>query len=94
MKAWRSCHLREFQSQNRGSFDARARYFLRGRGPLRFLDCYLRRGGWRDGRAGFHYSMMIAMYEYWIEMKIAERENEWHQSTKRLAERLLQETPA
>jgi hypothetical protein len=38
--------------------------------------------------------MMIAMYEYWIEMKIAERENEWHQSTKRLAERLLQETPA
>jgi hypothetical protein len=38
--------------------------------------------------------MMIGMYEYWIEMKIAEREHEWHQSTKRLAERLLKEPSA
>jgi glycosyltransferase involved in cell wall biosynthesis len=88
---------RELQSTNpmvRRRAAKNLSYFLRGRGPMRFLDCYLRRGGWRDGRAGFHYSMMIGMYEYWIEMKIAEREHEWHQATKRLAERLLEEQPA
>jgi glycosyltransferase involved in cell wall biosynthesis len=66
-------------------------YFLHGRGLLRFLDLFFLRGGWRDGKAGFHYSAMIGMYEHWIELKIAEKESSWRQATDALAERLLQE---
>lgn len=67
-------------------------YFLKGRGLLRMLDMFLARGGWRDGAAGAHYCAMISMYEYWIELKISEKESSWRKATDDLAERLLKET--
>lgn len=68
-------------------------FFLRGRGLWRFVYQYFLRGGWLDGMAGFHYCAMISMYEYWIELKIAERENRWSRRTDELAARLLTEPP-
>ena len=66
-------------------------YFLIGRGVWRFLHSYFLRGGWLDGTAGFHYCMMISMYEYWIELKIREIERPWRATTLDLATRLLVE---
>jgi len=66
-------------------------YFLRGRFALRFIDMYFRRGGWLDGWAGFHYSSMIANYEYWTELKIREADLHWPDRTTALANRLIAE---
>lgn len=52
-------------------------YFMPFRGLLRFLYMYFVRAGWLDGKSGFHYCAMMAMYEYWIELKIRERERNW-----------------
>ena len=52
-------------------------YSLTGRAIWRFMDTFLVRGGWLDGTAGFHYALMISMYEYWIELKIRELEQNW-----------------
>lgn len=68
-------------------------FFLRGRAVWRFLYSYLLRWGWLDGPAGFHYCAMISMYEYWIEVKIRELENDWAEQTRWLAERLELENP-
>jgi glycosyltransferase involved in cell wall biosynthesis len=66
-------------------------YFLVGRGVFRFLLQYVLRGGFLDGRAGFHYCVMISMYEYWIEVKMKELESDWAAATDRAVERLLAE---
>src|SRR5262249_25588138 len=63
-------------------------YFFRGRALFRFLYMYVYRGGWADGKQGFHYCAMIAMYEYWIEVKIREREKSWKARTERIADKL------
>ena len=39
---------------------------------IRFLYMYFVRLGFLDGRAGFVYCRMIAMYEYWIVLKMRE----------------------
>lgn len=39
---------------------------------LRFLYMYVWRGGFLDGAAGFHYSMMVSIYEYMIVLKMLE----------------------
>lgn len=56
-------------------------YFLRFRALVRFGYAYLLRLGLLDGRAGFHYCAMIAMYEYWIELKMREAKQDWIQRT-------------
>ena len=66
-------------------------YSLTGRALWRFLDTYLIRGGWLDGTAGFHYALMISMYEYWIELKIRELELEWTGRTEQTVDSLLKE---
>lgn len=66
-------------------------YFLGSRALLRFLYLYVVRLGVLDGRAGFHYCTMISMYQYWIDIKIREREHPWAEQTKRLATRLLED---
>jgi glycosyltransferase involved in cell wall biosynthesis len=63
-------------------------YFMRFRGLWRFVYMYIYRAGWMDGRQGFHYCAMIAMYEYWIELKIREREHAWKEKTEHIADRI------
>lgn len=52
-------------------------FFIPFRAFARFFYMYFVRGAVLDGRAGFHYACMISMYEYWIELKIRERELNW-----------------
>jgi len=66
-------------------------YFLIGRGFFRFVHLYIAKLGFLDGAAGFHYCMMIAMYEYWIELKMSEFESNWRSATDRRTQRLLSE---
>jgi glycosyltransferase involved in cell wall biosynthesis len=68
-------------------------FFLWGRALWRFLHSYLISGGWLDGTPGFHYCSMIAMYEYWIELKMREQRHGWQKRTAAMAERLLREEP-
>lgn len=64
-------------------------FFLPFRGFVRFLYMYAARLGFLNGRAGLLYASMISMYEYWIELKIAERERGWRDATEREVRRLL-----
>ena len=66
-------------------------FFLPLRGFIRFLYMYFIRLALLDGRAGFHYSAMISMYEYWIEIKIREHQKVWNVSTTERVERLLEQ---
>ncbi len=50
----------------------RLSYRLRGRGIWRFLFTFFCQGGWLDGSPGFQYTVCIALYEYWTELKIIE----------------------
>src|SRR5205814_10539403 len=50
-------------------------YFLSARAFFRFVLMYVFGRGFLDGAAGLHYCFMIAMYEYWIELKIHEQES-------------------
>lgn len=45
---------------------------LPGRGFLRFLYHYVIGFGFLDGRAGFHWAVLMGLYEYMIEMKMIE----------------------
>jgi glycosyltransferase involved in cell wall biosynthesis len=63
-------------------------YFPRCRALWRFLYSYLGRGGWLDGKPGFHYCALMAIYEYWIELKIREHERAWQPRTAALAEQI------
>lgn len=71
----------------------RARRALAGRlrpRPLwRFIYLYLARFGWLDGYPGLHYCAAAAMYDYWIELKLAERRQNWSQANEQLTRRLL-----
>ena len=69
-------------------------YFLPGRALWRFLYAFCARGGFLDGRAGFHYCAMIAMYEYWIELKVREIEHAWAERNEQTVRRLLTERAA
>jgi hypothetical protein len=66
-------------------------YFLIGRGFFRFMHQYVLKLGFLDGAAGFNYCMMIAMYEYWIELKMSEFESDWRAATDRQTKRMLSE---
>ena len=68
-------------------------YFIGSRALLRFLYLYVVRLGVLDGRAGFHYCVMMSMYEYWIHLKIREQESPWAEQTRELASRLLHDAP-
>ncbi len=66
-------------------------YFLIGRGFFRFVHLYFAKLGFLDGGAGFHYCMMISMYEYWIELKMSEFQSNWRAATVRKTAQLLAE---
>lgn len=57
-------------------------FFMPARSILRFLYVYFLRLGFLDGSAGFHYAVMISMYEYWIELKIREQKSDWRRRTE------------
>ena len=52
-------------------------YFLRGRGLFQVPPLLLPAPGLLDGTAGFVTCAMLAMYEYWIDLKIGELEKPW-----------------
>ncbi len=83
--------LRQVDPMHRRRAIKNLSFFLRWRGAWRFFFQYIIRLGFLDGLAGFHYCAMISMYEYWIELKIAEAETGWQRRTDALSERLLQE---
>ena len=68
-------------------------FFLPLRGFIRFLYMYFVRLAFLDGRAGFHYSAMISMYEYWIEIKIREQQKTWNAATTGRVEQMLDRDP-
>jgi glycosyltransferase involved in cell wall biosynthesis len=63
-------------------------YFLRFRALWRFFYNFIVRGGILDGVPGFHYCAMIAMYEYWIELKMKEKRQRWTEETNALVVRM------
>lgn len=48
-------------------------FLVPARPVLRFLFSFLLRGGCRDGRPGFDYALMVALYESWISRKMRAR---------------------
>lgn len=64
---------------------------LPGRAIVRFGYMYLARLGFLDGSAGFHYAMLVSMYEHWIALKTLEHQTDWPEKTNRAAQRLLRE---
>lgn len=69
-------------------------YFVTCRAMFRFLLAYVFGLGFLDGAAGLHYCLMIAMYEYWIELKINEQETDWRQRTNKLVAKLMEDGEA
>ncbi len=61
------------------------------RGVLRWLHDVVLKAGFLDGWTGIRYSTMISMYEYWLEVKIAEAQRKWREGTERWVRRLLRE---
>ncbi|MGD9790075.1 MAG: glycosyltransferase [Phycisphaerales bacterium] len=66
-------------------------FLLPLRGVLRWLHDVILKGGFLDGWAGIRYSTMISMYEYWLEVKIAEAQRRWREGTEWWVRRLLRE---
>lgn len=64
-------------------------FYLRLRFLARFLYMYFLRLAILDGGAGLHYALMISMYEYWIEIKILERRQEWKSATEAVVRKML-----
>jgi len=89
---WRE--MRRGDSMTRRRTMKNMAYFLKARALWRFLHSYILSAGWLDGTPGFHYCCMIAMYEYWIELKIRENENGWRDRTLAVSQRLLAEPRA
>lgn len=58
---------------------------LPARSMLRFLYAYILRGGFLDGRAGFHYSRMLAIYQYLIDRNLEEIMTHSIESNSRVA---------
>lgn len=92
LPSWRS--LREGDPMARRRAAKNMSYFLPARALWRFVYAYVFRGGFLDGRAGFHYCAMTSMYEYWIELKVREIEHVWTARTEQAVNRLLAEGPA
>ncbi len=69
-------------------------YFLPLRAMWRFGYNFFWRAGFLDGLAGLHYCLMISMYEYWIELKIRELNEQWSLDTNRHVRRMLEESAA
>lgn len=69
-------------------------FFLPARQLWRFGHDLILKGGFRDGVAGVHYCLMMAMYEYWIGLKIREVERNWRGKNEALVVRMLTETTA
>ncbi|HRJ50147.1 MAG TPA: glycosyltransferase family 2 protein, partial [Phycisphaerales bacterium] len=63
------------------------------RHAARFVYLYLLRLGILDGPQGFHYSLMMSVYEYWIEVKLKETSGDWRGVGDALAGRLLGRRP-
>ena len=61
------------------------------RALVRFLFVFVVKNGFLDGLPGFHYSILISMYEYWIGLKMKELRNDWAAENERLAQQLLAE---
>lgn len=64
-------------------------YGLKFRALWRFLYSFGWRGGWLDGLAGLRYCLMVAMYEFWTELKIVEQRSRWQEATDALTQRLM-----
>lgn len=64
-------------------------FFLRGRALARFVKDYALGLGFLDGMPGLHYCAMVAMYEYWIELKVVEIEKRWRERTDETERRML-----
>ncbi|HYE18958.1 MAG TPA: glycosyltransferase family 2 protein [Tepidisphaeraceae bacterium] len=65
-------------------------FFLPFRAFARFVYMYFAKLGLLDGRAGFHYSLLISMYEYWIQLKMQEIEHKgWKRQNDRIVNRRL-----
>lgn len=62
---------------------------LWGRPFWRFFYQAVVRLGFLDGMAGLRYAAMVAVYEYWIEVKMRELEQDWSGRTRRLADARL-----
>lgn len=67
-------------------------FFLPARQLWRFGHDLILKGGFRDGLPGMHYCMMMAMYEYWIGLKIREVERNWRQKNENVVAKMLSET--
>ncbi len=59
------------------------------RHAARFIYLYFFRLGILDGPQGFHYSLMMSVYEYWIEVKLKETSGDWRGAGEALTARLL-----
>ncbi|MCC6429067.1 MAG: glycosyltransferase family 2 protein [Phycisphaerales bacterium] len=64
------------------------------RHAARFVYLYFFRLGILDGPQGFHYSLMMSCYEYWIEVKLKETSRDWRGAGDALAARLLGRGPS
>jgi glycosyltransferase involved in cell wall biosynthesis len=92
LPSWKA--LREADPMVRRRAAKNLSYFLPARALWRFLYAYCVRGGFLDGRAGFHYCAMVSMYEYWLELKMREIEHDWVARTDATVRRLLAEGAA
>ncbi len=63
------------------------------RHAARFVYLYFFRLGILDGPQGFHYSLMMSVYEYWIEVKLKETSGNWRGVGDALAARMLGNRP-
>ncbi len=64
-------------------------FFLPIRWAWRFGFDFFAKMGLRDGRAGAHYCLLVSMYEYWIELKMTERQTAWQDRNEAKVARLL-----
>jgi glycosyltransferase involved in cell wall biosynthesis len=64
-------------------------FYVKARAFQRFIYMYILRAGWLDAAPGFHYCMLMATYEYWIELKIRELELAWPLYTTLLGREML-----
>ena len=71
----------------------RLSYRLPGRAVQRFAYTYLMRCGFLDGLPGLRFCLMIAMYEYWIELKLIEARHDWAAGTRACARRFMDDPP-
>jgi glycosyltransferase involved in cell wall biosynthesis len=65
-------------------------FFLPARWAWRFGHDFIAKRGFMDGLAGLHYCAMISSYEYWIELKMKERREDWQARNQEMVEKLLE----